>query len=88
MLGIRSTGPGAGGNRVIHVLVGGVTTGTGHLSAMLCSIVGGVAAVGQRVICILIGTVPTGGTGLGSAVLSSVIVRPASVGKAVAFLGG
>ena len=88
MLGIRSTGPGAGGNRVIHVLVGGVTTGTGHLSAMLGGIVGGVAAVGQRVVCVLVGAVIARGAGLGSAVLSSVIVRPASVGKAVAFLGG
>ena len=86
MLGIRSAGPGAGGNRVIHVLVGGVTTGTGHLSAMLGGIVGGVAAVGQRVVCVLVGTVSAGRTGLGSAVLSSVIVRPASISEAVAFL--
>lgn len=88
VLGIRSTGPRTGGNRVIHILIGGVTAGTGYLSAMLGGVVGSVAAVGQRVACVLVGAVSAGRAGLGSAVLSSVVVRPASISEAVTFLCG
>lgn len=73
---------------MIHILIGGVATGAGHRSSMLCVAVGSVAAVGQRMVGILIRTVPTGRTGFRSAVLSSVIVRPAPVGEAVALFGG
>ena len=39
-------------------------------------------------VCIFVGAVATVRTGFRSAVLNSIVVRPASIGKAVALLGG
>ena len=88
VLGIRSTCPRTVSNRMIHILIGGVATGAGYLSTMLGIIVGSVATVGQRVACILVSAVITRGTGLGSAVLGSIVIRPASIGEAMTLLCG
>ena len=84
----RDTCPCTVSDRVVHILVGGVATGARYRSSVLRVAVGSVAAVGQGMAGVLVSTVPAGRTGFCSAVLSSIIVRPASVGETVALLGG